>query len=403
MDGQGLPIHVPKPMLLHAPSTSHDWLSLEIEVSAGASEDVSKEAQGASDAVRQKMAGYLQSVLTTPNLVVLAGSGTSLGSVGGPSMADLWTKAKSLPNFEDVVHAVKHAENDSWIENLLSRCKVASDFIDDKEVAKKVFDFLKASEKMIWAECSGFLDNADLDAHQTFLRRMARRRLRTPRLKLFTTNYDLCFERAASDLGIVAIDGFSFAQPRRFNPRFFHYDLIRRGRGGDEAHDFVEGVVLLYKLHGSVNWDRTERGVVQCEEPEDPCMMFPTNTKFEQSYSQPHLELMAQFQPVLREPNTALVVIGFGFNDKHLTENIMAAVDSNPSLKLLVVDPAVKAKSEAGNGVHSLLRNKIAGGEADIALLNADFAQFAEIIPQLRALSPAEQIERSVRQIAQDT
>ena len=108
---------------------------------------------------------------------------------------------------------------------------------------------------------------------------------------------------------------------------------------------------------------------------------------------------MSQFQSALREPNTCLLTIGFGFNDNHLSGPILAAISSNPSFKLLVVDRSAKEKSELPSGAYYMLREKIASGEADIMLLNAEFSQFAELIPQLRALSPAEQIERSFKQI----
>ena len=52
------------------------------------------------------------------------------------------------------------------------------------------------------------------------------------------------------------LDGFSFTAPRRYDPRFFGYDIIRRPRSGDDLGHFLEGVFLLYKLHGSVNWAR---------------------------------------------------------------------------------------------------------------------------------------------------
>ena len=196
---------------------------------------------------------------------------------------------------------------------------------------------------------------------------------------------------------------FSFTEPRRFDARFFNYDVVRRAKGSDETNDFVEGVVQLFKIHGSVNWDDTKSGIVQTNKPETPCLIYLANTKYEQSYTQPHLELMAQFQSALREPNTCLVTVGFGFNDNHLSAPILAAIGSNPSLKLLAVDLLARKKSESGSGVYSDLAGRIRKGEADIALLNAEFTQFAELIPQLRALSPAEQIERSVRQIARES
>ena len=86
----------PVRMFFHAPTTPADWLSLEIEAPAGLAGDELKKAKAAADAARQKLADYLHSVLTTPNLLVLAGGGTSLGNAHGPSMADLWTKATKI-------------------------------------------------------------------------------------------------------------------------------------------------------------------------------------------------------------------------------------------------------------------------------------------------------------------
>lgn len=387
---------------LRAGHASAGWRELGPELPPDATPEAQKKAQQDADAARKELAEYLHAVLTTPNLIVLAGSGASLGKVGGPSMRELWNEASKLPNFRAAADAVKQPAGDEWIENLMSRCRMATQFLDGA-TADAVNVFLTAAENMIWNACSGFLPTADLEGHQTFLRRMARRRLRAPRLKLFTTNYDLCFETAAGRLGIIVVDGFSFTEPRRFDPRLFNYDIVRRAKGSDEANDFVEGVVQLFKVHGSVNWDDTRSGIIQAQVPNRPCLIYPASTKYEQSYSQPHLELMAQFQSALREPNTCLVTVGFGFNDNHLSAPILAAVNSNPSLKLLAVDRSAKTKSDIDNRVYTDLRRRIASGEADIALLNAEFDQFADLIPQLRALSPAEQIERSVKQIARES
>lgn len=348
--------------------------------------------------VSNKLSEYLRSVLTTPNLVVLAGSGTSLGKANGPSMSDLWVKATEIEGFLEVKKAVKQPEEDQWIENFLSRCQTAIDFLEEPH-SNKVADFLEACEKEILKACSDFVSAADLEEHKTFLRRMARRRSKAPRLRLFTTNYDRCFEEAASKLGMSVIDGFSFSMPRRYDPRYYGYDIIRRAKGTDETNDFVEGVLQVYKLHGSVDWDRTDDGILQKDKPEVPCLIYPSNSKYQQSYTQPHLEAMTQFQSALREPNTCLVTIGFGFNDDHLSSPIQAALESNPSFKLLSVDRAAKSKSEGGHGMYKTLMAMINQGESDIAMLNAEFGQFAELIPQLTALSPAEQLVRSVKQM----
>ncbi len=383
---------------LRAANASGNWQKVQSESQATEGIEGQGKAEKATPTYLRELNDHLNSVLTTPNLIVLAGSGTSRGKAGGPSMEDLWDNATKLVNFEDVSKVVRQPSSDKWIENLLSRCQLAKEFLDGTP-STKVTDFLSAAETMILEACTQFLPDADLEGHKTFLRRMARRRLRTPRLKIFTTNYDLCFEKAAGDLGIVVIDGFSFALPRRFDPRFFNYDVVKRAKGNDESHNFVEGVVHILKLHGSVNWDVTQQGITQSSTPTTPCLIFPMSTKYEQSYSQPHLELMAQFQSALREPNTCLLTIGFGFNDNHLSGPILAAVSSNPSFKLLAVDRSAKEKSESSSGAYRKLRELITSGEADITLLNAEFSQFAELIPQLHAFSPAEQIERSIKQI----
>jgi hypothetical protein len=387
--------------LMRRRGADNEWVELSPEPTTPDDLESQKEAAAKAKSARKEIDEFLQSVLTTPNLVVLAGSGCSLGDVGGPSMSDLWKEAIKIDGFLAVCSAVKHSEQDTWIENLLSRCQMAADFLNEGDKAS-VAAFLTKAEEMIWKACTDFIGTADLSGHKTFLRRMARRRMRSPRLKVFTTNYDLCFETAAASIGITPIDGFSFTQPRRFDPRFFAFDIVRRAKGQDETHDFVEGVFQLLKIHGSVDWDIQDGAIIQSSKPERPCLVYPASTKYEQSYSQPHLEIMSQFQGILREPNTCLVTVGFGFNDNHLTAPILAAADSNPSLRLLAVDRSARAKSEDTGSAYSGLSDRINRGEAEIAILQADFGQFAELIPQLRALSPAEQIARGFKQLTRE-
>src|SRR5690606_15839517 len=138
---------------------------------------------------------------------------------------------------------------------------------------------------------------------------------RDSRLKLFTTNYDVCFETAAGKQGLISLDGFSFTQPRFFDPRFYSYDIVRRSPNADDFGTPLEGVFQLYKLHGSVNWERSGEAIVATDSAtaDNVCMIFPAAGKYQQSYIQPHLELMSQYLSSLREPNTCLIAIGYGF------------------------------------------------------------------------------------------
>jgi hypothetical protein len=359
--------------------------------------------------------------LQMQHLVVLAGSGTSLGpSTGGPSMRGLWDhcvtndpapgsdtrteKPAATKVIKDVGYdKATHGEN---IEALLSQCDA---YLQYKPTETDVRTFVKESKATILEKCSEFIDPlkpSQLDTHCEFLHKMSRRRVRDSRLKLFTTNYDLCFELAAGKQGIVAIDGFSFSQPRYFDPRFFQYDIIKRTPVTGELGTPLEGVFHLLKLHGSVNWERQGDAVAIKSGPDvdKACLIYPAKGKYQQSYIQPHLELISQYFSSLREPNTCVLTIGFGFNDDHLSEPLLAAIKTNPHVRLIVVSRHAKTCSE-GTGTpppsaYWKAWYKLAQSGADVLIIDATFDQFVELIPDLRSLTPAEQLAKSVAALA---
>ena len=373
----------------------------------------------AAKAASNELKTYLLSSLQMQHVVVLAGSGTSLGpTTKGPSMWALWdycvnanagsNKAprKVSPAAENVIHEIGYdvAVDKENIEALLSRCEA---YLQVKE-CEEVRTFVKHSKEVILTKCSEFIDPADtvqLAAHRTFLHKLSRRRVRDSRLKLFTTNYDLCFETAAGRQGLVVIDGFSFTQPRQFDPRFFHYDIVRRPTTGDEVGTPLEGVFHIYKLHGSVNWSRKSDSEIEVEPKptaDSACLIYPAKGKYQQSYVQPHLELVSQYFAALREPNACLIVIGFGFNDDHLSEPILAAVRTNPHLRLIVVNPScddLTARPNEYNKYWEALFS-LAKQAEDVFLVNSTFGDFADMIPDLKTLTPAQRLTRDIKLVA---
>ncbi len=397
----------------------NSWRELDLSMTDGDDEE-KKSRQALAKIAKDELKSLLLSSLQMQHVVVLAGSGTSLGgTTKGPSMWNLWDYCvNKSPGNANEAHQMSDAANavvnkirfDSAIEKdnieaLLSRCEAYLQINVDEEVSA----FLSNSKKVILEKCSEFLDptnEAQLAAHRTFLHRLSRRRVRDSRLKLFTTNYDLCFENAASKQGIVAIDGFSFTQPRTFDPRFFLYEIVRRPANAADMGTPLEGVFHLYKLHGSVNWSRTttttDESIVIDEKPgpSHACLIYPAKGKYQQSYLQPHLELISQYFSALREPNTCLIVTGFGFNDDHLSEPILAAVRTNPHLRLIIANPEAKALTASGN-TNKFWQSLMAlskQGE-DVWLINATFGDFSEMIPDLKTLTPAQRLTRDIKQI----
>jgi NAD-dependent SIR2 family protein deacetylase len=375
---------------LRAPSSA-DWRELVVE--NGSDNEKQDQARKARDELKNTLLASLQ----MQHLVVLAGSGCSR-SAGGPSMQDLWNGAVGLEPTSDAERTAKkvHYElKDQNIEAFLSRVEAFLQVNQDDEVRT----FLEKSKQVILDKCSDFLDPKKLDSHKTFLHRLSRRRVRDQRLRLFTTNYDLCFERATAELGGVALDGFSFTAPRRYDPRFFGYDIIRRPRSGDDFGQYLEGVFLLYKLHGSVNWAKGEDGSI-CEKdkptPAEACLIYPAQGKYQQSFIQPHLESIAQYLAAVREPNTCLLTVGFGFNDDHLAEPLIGAVQSNPHLRVIVVDPESRKKEEGENSYWKRLFDLSHQGE-DVWFIAAPFDEFAQMIPDLKSLTPADSLMKAIK------
>lgn len=384
--------------------TSNEWQSL-IPLPPTAT----REEKELHERAIEDFKNFLLSSLQMQNLIVLAGSGCSLGTVGGPSMGDLWQKSAldSNGNVKATVQAVANKFNFNTdpasnpnIEEFLSQCDAISQFDHDRAIPTLV----NAFKDTILQECSFVEDTTDLKGHETFLHRLSRRRIRDSRLKVFTTNYDMAFERAAGNLGLVVIDGFSFSQPRVYDPRFFGYDIVRRAKNQEDVGGYLEGVVQLFKLHGSVTWARKNSQIFEKVNPlaDEACLIYPAKGKYQQSYIQPHLELISQYLSSLREPNTCIIVTGFGFNDDHLSEPILSAVKSNPHLRLIVSNFSAEQNwtNTANTSPYWGKFKELASEGYDVWFVNASFEAFAKMIPDLRSLSKADRLAKDIKSLA---
>lgn len=364
------------------------------------------------------------------NLVVLTGLGTSLHvnvqpkppGTGGPrephpgkriapTMADLWRacKANCGELFDEVIRLTNFpAGKGENIEALLSHCKIAEEFLGDGVEKTRLKEFISKAEKTVRDSVRFLTVDDDVGLHANFLRRLVRRSTRKLRTKVFTTNYDLCFEYAARKGRYVIVDGFSHTTPQVFDSLYFSYDIVKR-ESNPESHDFISNVFHLYKLHGSVDWTKNkDSGEIEKDSSTpSPLLIYPRNTKYELSFEQPYLEMMSAFQTALRQSDTGLLVLGFGFNDNHLAEPILSAINSNLNLKVVVCDPglgpwadsegAQKEGSDAKHPYLSKLRYLIEHGDARLALISATFEQVVPLMPDIAAETDLEQHYERIR------
>lgn len=290
-----------------------------------------------------------------PNIVVLTAAGTSMDNDNGSDTSHRGKTRKGLWNackkeieafnteIEDIdkkpFFNLKGSDGKELgygdIEELLSFLVLYSKANEVDDSFNKKLATLKNS---IVSACRLTLQS---DApHQVFLNKLSARKPSDSRVQLFTTNYDTLFEQAANNAGFTIVDGFSYTQPRVFSGRFFDYDFVNRERSRlKNEESFIPKVFHLYKLHGSLVWEREDNGrIIQKENPLDPLIIYPASDKYESSYEQPYFEMMSRFQQALRKDNVLLIIVGFGFKDKHILSAILEAVEQNPSFQLVIVD-----------------------------------------------------------------
>ncbi len=359
----------------------------------------------------------LSSAVRSQNLVILAGLGTSLCVLkdqkrAAPTMWDLLSRIKEVFRTADIVDRAGEgarwksfitlanvAEDTEDLEQLMSRATTAADFLPDEDAAK-VRVLLDIAEGIIRDEVDFMEDSTVVPVHEAFLRRVARRSARRARTKIFTTNYDTCFETAARRSAFVVVDGFAFGSEAHFDSSQFSYDVVRRAVG-EEKSDFIENLFHLYKIHGSIDWEFNQSSGRIAKRPgtKKPMLIYPKSTKYELSFSQPYIEMMGTFQAALRMPNTTLLVIGFGFNDKHISEPIIGAIKANLSLNVVVINPDVEKASDGGaksNNYLSAVRTLIDNGDARLALIAG---KFEEIVPMVPDVIAETELERHVERV----
>jgi len=389
---QNKPTSQTRPVRLFSTRTKGKWIK--------AQDTVIGEDKKETGSLRN-IQNLLTDFLTSTNLVVLSGLGASLsikdkeGNVVAPTMKVLWDKAvegTDIDKIKSLVHYQPEAGSEN-IEVLLSKCKIALEFWPNSQDGRgDIESFVKLSEDVIKRECSFVNSTTELTVHQNFLRKIARRSSRKTRAKIFTSNYDLCFEAAGAKARFVVVDGFSHAIPQSYDPIYFGYDIVRRDHSG-ESPDYIESVFQLYKLHGSVDWTKEGGEIVRKQNPENPLLIYPRSSKYQQSFESPYIDMMAAFQSTIRQNETSLIVVGFGFNDDHISGPIMAALQSNINLRVTVVEPYFYGQETDDHELerdieklyHKRMAKLISEGDNRISFISATFEDFVEILPDLVA------------------
>ena len=90
--------------------------------------------------------------------------------------------------------------------------------------------------------------------------------------------------------------------------------------------------------------------------------------------------MMTHFQQTLRKEGTLLIVIGFGFKDKHIQNTIREAVTQNPNFHLLIV--AFDASDTLSPDlVDGYINDCGKVNESNVSVYYSKFKDFIRVIP----------------------
>jgi hypothetical protein len=142
-------------------------------------------------------------------------------------------------------------------------------------------------------------------------------------IKVFTFNYDLCFER---------IVGKELEVETGFNKtsRDWHYSNFEND---------TEKNYFLYKLHGSIDWyskNDEPNKFFQSDEPEDnPELIFGIPNKLDSI--DPYFFYTSELRKSTLEDAKLIVAIGYSFSDDYANKILTQALNSRDELRILSV------------------------------------------------------------------
>ncbi|MEO9279527.1 SIR2 family protein [Acinetobacter sp. WA-87] len=148
-------------------------------------------------------------------------------------------------------------------------------------------------------------------------------------IRIFSLNYDICVEKAfrISDMRIET--GIS--------PETYEWSSLRF----DDLPDNEIPDAYLYKLHGSIDWEKQDSGLPKYSETpikDDPQVIFGTAVKLRSL--DPYLFNLYELRKYsLHENLRFIVIIGYSFSDDHINRLIQQSLLQRKLIKLIIIAP----------------------------------------------------------------
>lgn len=323
-------------------------------------------------AARKRIEPWLSAVFQAEHLNLLLGSGftTAIGYMAGASATGMSTVTFGTA-FDNHInaHAANSAKNmGRGTANVQDQFRSALAVLEGFAVvnpaeASKLKDAmdsqLKAFLESLLATERGIANGktskdreGSENALQSFLLSFASRAASRERLHIFTTNYDRLIEHGCDLAGLRIIDRFVGALNPVFRSTRVEIDLHYNPPGIRGEPRFMEGVIRLTKLHGSLDWhlNKNYRQIHRKgipfgspsdhtdvpKQPIDTVMIYPNPAKDVETTQYPYAELFRDFAASICRPNAVVVTYGYGFGDDHINRVLLDML-TIPSTHLVIV------------------------------------------------------------------
>jgi len=343
---------------------------------------------------RKHIEPWLAALLQAEHLNLLIGSGLTLAvasyaGVSGPDMrmcsfqcgmADAVEKAakenadrchRGEPNIEDQIRAILEligglrilakgegeGESDKFLpKSLVSRLLGEWETALDSVLSEFLKRVIKAEQEIrAIVESDSHEGKQALYLLGSFLLTFASRAASRERLHIFTTNYDRLIEYGCDLLGLRLLDRFVGQLSPVFRSSRLGIDLHYNPPGIRGEPRYLEGVVRLTKLHGSIDWRRelgpqgyyeirrygipfgaSEADRLLPVRPGENVIIYPNPAKDVETLEYPYADLFRDFAAAICQPNTVVVTYGYGFGDEHINR-IIRDMLTIPSTHLVII------------------------------------------------------------------
>jgi hypothetical protein len=344
-----------------------------------------------------ELQAQLATLLRLENVGLLLGAGASTGA-GGHTMASLWAQfiaaapaeATWLRDNNFILPEAILADNNTRVtpnvERLADILEIAlAEWRRENRAEVPALENARAHliravvraallQPAWWTNASGVENDVEqLQHHRAILQKIvAARQPGQAAPWVFTTNYDLAIEWAAESIDLQVTNGFLGLHSRHFSPQSF--DLgFRNTQARGEARFGVYNIYLA-KMHGSLTWKEESGQVYELQaakakqnidaflddvrQTDLGLMVMPRAAKYMQTIGFVLGELFRRFSEFLSQPQTTLLVCGYGFGDEHVNRLLLSAL-LNPTLQMVIYFPGFQEDIQA-NDLPAALRKLLA-------------------------------------------